>query len=125
MFYTGISDARTFASLFDEVNGAYSCTRRKGDGADSGRTRKLRLIDEFSLVMMRIRLDLLLENISCRFHISKSTCGLIVNKWISYLSTKLSFLCPWPLNRIIMNHMPLQFKRKYSSCRVIIDCTAF
>ena len=123
MFYTGIPDAGTFVSLFDEMDDAYSCTRRKGDGAESGRPRKLRLIDEFFLVMMRLRLGLLLEDIACRFHISKSTCGLIVNKWISYLSKKLSFLCPWPSKRIIMKHMPLKFKRKYRSCRVIIDCT--
>ena len=94
MLYTGIPDPGTFVSLFDEMDDAYSCTRRIGDGGDSGRQQKLRLIDEFFLVMMRLRLDLLLEDIACRFHISKSTCGLIVNKWISYLSTKLSFLCP-------------------------------
>ena len=77
MLCTGIPDAGTFASLFDEMDDAYSCTRRIGDGGDSGHPRKLRLIVEFSLVMMRFRLGLLLEDIACRFHISKSTCGLM------------------------------------------------
>lgn len=123
MFYTGIPDAGTFLSLFDEMSDAYANTKRNGDSSVYGRPRLLRTIDEFFLVMMRLQLGLLVEDIAQRFHISKSTCGVIINKWINYLSKKLSFLCPWPSKKVIMKNMPLKFKKKYPSCRVIIDCT--
>lgn len=73
MFYTGLPNSVTFKLLFDEISDAFDQTKRKGSG-DTGRPRALRLVDEFFLVLMRLRLGLLLEDLADRFHILKATC---------------------------------------------------
>ncbi|KAL5011956.1 hypothetical protein ScPMuIL_010507 [Solemya velum] len=117
LFFTGIPDAGTFKCLFNELE--------KGmiKDNDSGRPKVLRLVDEFLLVLMRLRLGLLLEDLSYRFKISKSTCSLIFNRWIEYLDVNLQCLVKWPSRKNIDDTMPERFRKKYSHCRVIIDCT--
>lgn len=124
MFYTGLPNAGTFHTLFDEMSDAFQNTQRKDSGGTTnGRPRMLQLAEEFFLVLMRLRLGLLLEDLAGRFHISKSTCGCLVSRWIDYLHVKLVFLTPWPTRSIIQNSMPQKFRKKYPKCRVIIDCT--
>ena len=116
MFYTGIPDAETFVALFEEINDIHT------NNNNSGRSRSLRLIDEFFMTLMRLRLGLLIHDLAQRFHTSKSTCGDTINRWIDYLSVKLNFLTAWPPKQVIKNMLPSRF-RKYPNCRVIIDCT--
>ena len=116
-FYTGIPDAKTFLALFEELE------KGMEKETENGRPRSLRLIDEFFMVLMRLRLGLLLEDLSDRFNISTSTCSAIFNQWIDYLDTELEFLVMWPSREIIDNTMPRSFCDKYPKCRVIVDCT--
>lgn len=123
MFYTGLPNAATFRMLFGKMADAEELTQRNGTSGKKGRPRSLRLIDEFFLVLIRLRLGLLLEDLAQRFHISKATCSNITTQWITYLSVKLSFLTVWPSRSTIKETMPNKFRRKYPNCRVIIDCT--
>ena len=125
MFYTGIPTTTEFHLLFNELSDAEENTHRSGDGLKKGRPRSLRLIDEFFLVLMRLRLGLLLEDLANRFKVSKATCSLIVNEWLGYLAVKLSSLIPWPSQVSVQQTMPRKFKKRYPKCRVIIDCTEF
>lgn len=125
MFYTGIPSKEEFYLLFNELDDASQNTHRAGDGTKKGRPRSLRLIDEFFMVLLRLRLGLLLEDLSFRFKVSKATCSNIVNEWISYLSIKFRSLTPWPSRTKVQATMPGKFKKRYPNCRVIIDCTEF
>ncbi|XP_041376829.1 uncharacterized protein LOC121389298 [Gigantopelta aegis] len=119
MFYTGVPNGATFALLFNEMHDMYDVhNERKG-----GRPRNLRLIDEFFMVLVRLRLGLLIEDLADRFKISKGTCSVIISRWVNYLHIKLSFLLVWPTRQVNLETMPKQFKSKYPNCRVIIDCT--
>ncbi|XP_014782225.1 uncharacterized protein LOC106877736 [Octopus bimaculoides] len=114
----------TFDCLFDEIkDDAASETARHGASTEQRRPRQFRLIDEFFLVLMRLRLGLLLEDLAYRFCISTTTCGIIFNKWIDYLDVQLSFLVMWPSRKAVNDHMPPSFRAKYPTCRVIVDCT--
>lgn len=115
MFYTGLPTAGTFYSLFDEMEEMQS-------DLSNGRPKALRLVDEFFMVLMRLRLGLLIQDLAHRFQISKTTCSETLNKWIGYMSLKLSFLAQWPPKTYIREHLPNKFK-KYPNLRVIIDCT--
>lgn len=119
MFYTGISNAGTFYVLFDEMDDINENTDAVGQ---KGRPRGLRKVEEFFMVLIRLRLGLLIEDLAQRFHVSKTTCGDIINRWITYLSIKLGFLTPWPSKEQIQQTLPGKFQ-KYPRCRVIIDCT--
>lgn len=134
MFYTGVPNAQILHALFDEMSDVCENTTRNRNNSESndrqrthsesgGRPRRLRPIDEFFLVLMRLRLGLLLEDLADRFFIAKSTCGNIVDKWLDYLHVKFSFLVTWPSKNVILNTMPNKFIKKYPDCRVIIDCT--
>ncbi|XP_069113086.1 uncharacterized protein [Argopecten irradians] len=51
-----------------------------------GPKRKLRVEDEFLLVMMRLRLGLLLEDLARRFGISVTSCSNIWRTWVQFLA---------------------------------------
>lgn len=124
VFYTGIPESSTFEALFEEiVEDAEECTGGSKDRSVGGRPRTLRVIDEFFMVLMRLRLGLILEDLAFRFCISTSTCGDIFNKWIDYLDQKLSFLIMWPSRKTVDQEMPEVFREKFPQTRVIIDCT--
>ena len=50
-----------------------------------GRKRKLRRVDEFLLVMMRLKLGLLLKDLEFRFKLSESAVSKIFNSWILFM----------------------------------------
>ena len=107
VFYTGIPESSTFEALFEEIKqDAEECTGGIKDKKIGGRPRTLRLIDEVFMVLMRLRLGLLLEDLAFRFSISSATCSEIFNKWIDYLVQKLSFLIMWPSRETIDREMP-------------------
>ena len=77
LFYTGIPNKETFNAVLDEINdNALESTTRVGiSSSNQGRPRRLRIIDEFFLVLVRLQLGLLLEDLSDRFNVSVSTCS--------------------------------------------------
>ena len=82
MFYSGLPDFKTFQVLFEslmEHDADNLCTEPVGEmNMDSlERKRKLRRVDEFMLVMMRLSLDLLLKDLEFRFKITATTISLI------------------------------------------------
>lgn len=82
MFYTRLPDFKTFQALFDTLieHGADKlCTESVGEMniASLGRKRKLRRVDEFLLVLMRLRLGLLVKDLEFCFKISSSTVSKI------------------------------------------------
>ena len=88
-----------------------------------GRSRSLRPIDEFFLVMCRLRQGFPEEHLAHLCHVSISTVSRIFITWINFMYLKLGQINIWPSRKAIDETMPEDFKQKYSSTRVIIDCT--
>lgn len=126
-FYTGIHSNEHFQAVFDEIkdNAEEQTSRRKlrYTTNQGGRPRSLSVINEFFMVLMRLRLGLLIEDLAFRFCLSKSQCSDIVNRWIDYLSVQLAVLVQWPSMEIIKANMPKLFKEKFPDTRIIVDCT--
>ena len=113
--YTGIPCIQAFLDIFaslPKINVRKGCTKNI-----------LRPIDQFLLVLMRLKLGLVLSDLSFRFKIAETTCSTLVNKWIEHLHTHLSSLIYWPTRAQINNTMPPDFKGKFQRTRVVIDCT--
>ena len=87
------------------------------------RARALQPIDELFLVLIRLRLGLLEQDLAHRFNIGIATVSRICITWIKFLDQQLRPLITWPSRAVIDAHMPAQFKEFYPSTRVIIDCT--
>ena len=62
---------------------------------------KMRLIDEFLTVMMRLRLGLLEEDLADRFCVSTSTVSHILITWYTVLADHLRLLINWPSRNVI------------------------
>ena len=85
--------------------------------------RALEPIDEFFLVLTRLRLGSLERDLAERFRISTTTISRICTAWINYLDKQLRLLITWPSRSLIDKHMPSQFRELYPITRVILDCT--
>ena len=140
-FYTGFPNWKVFMSVFRYLNPGDMCenitywlSSRKNvsasvyeevaaNGSKKGRSRSLRPIDEYFLVMCRLRQGFPEEHLSHLFDISTSTVSRIFISWINFMYLRLGQLNIWPTRQVINETMPEDFKQKYSSTRVIIDCT--
>ena len=88
-----------------------------------GRARSLKPVEEFFMVLCRLRQGFHEDHLSHLFNISVSTVSRIFITWINYMYLKLGTINIWPSRRIIDLTMPGVFKSKYKNTRVIIDCT--
>ena len=103
-FYTGFANFVTMMALFSTIlpmaqnmkywRGADSCNKKSYEKENGnlnqkkpGKQRKLRLIDEFLLVFMRLRLGLSVNDLAYRFRISASHTSRIFITWINLLYT--------------------------------------
>ena len=89
----------------------------------SGPARKLTLEQEFLLVLMRLRLGLLVEDLAFRFCISAGKVSQIVIAWVTLLSKELKLMTTWPSRARVRSTLPDCFKRLYPNMRTIIDCS--
>ena len=84
---------------------------------------KLKYEDELLLVLMKLRLNLMFEDLAVRFNIGQSTADDIFQKWIDVIFVRLKFLIAWPEKDIVQSNMPQIFKDTYPNTRCIIDCS--
>ena len=87
------------------------------------RSRSLRSIDEFFVVMCRLRQGFTDEHLAHLFQVSASTISRVFITWINFMYLKLGQINIWPTREVVNETMPEDFKQKYSSTRVVIDCT--
>ena len=113
-FYTGLATWKLFQYLLSFLVGAYPPQAKRS---------KISPANGLLLVLMRLRLNLRVEDLSYRFSISLSTVSDIFQRWIDLLFTHLSFLIHWPSQEIVHNNMPQIFKDLYPRTRCIIDCS--
>lgn len=110
-FYTGLPTWPVFCHVFSYLSPFMPVGQ------------SLTQMNEFFLVMTRLRLNLLFKDLSIRFQISVSLVHKIVSQWVEVMYARLRFLITWPPREIIQNNMPLIFKQLYPNCRCIIDCS--
>lgn len=125
LFYTGLPSYCIFMSLFStllEFGGDKIGTTSIEQKQDTGRKRKLRPIDEFFMVMMRLRLGLLVKDLEYRFKISSGTVSKIFNSWIAFLYKHLQSLIFMPSLAVMQNHVPKCFQ-SFRDVRIVLDCT--
>lgn len=112
-FYTGLPSFEVFENLFDLVQNHVD-----RDESSTKLTRR----QEFMIVLMRLRLGLLEEDLGYRFGIAQSTISRILSHWIGVMATRLSFLIQWPERDQLRKTMPACFLENFEQCAVILDC---
>ena len=131
-FYTGFPNYSCFKAFYDYLSPAcehlmYFGTHTTPVTSESqnkcGKPRSLSPEQELFLVLVRLRLGLLIQDIAHRFNISASHVSRIFKTWIIYLHHRLRSLPIWPSRIFIDENMPPCFQQVYPKTRVIIDCT--
>ena len=88
-----------------------------------GPMRNLNLEQEFLLVLMKLRLNLLQADLAFRFKISTGKVSQIFITWVKLHSKDLGVLIIWPSKQQIKKALPCCFEKLYPKARKIIDCT--
>ena len=133
-FYTGIQTVALFSALSSFIQpclpnlvywrGKKNIVSTKYKRTATRRSPKLDEKNQFLLVLMRLRLGLLNEDLADRFDISHATCSSIFTIWIRLVSSLLGdALVRWLPRETVHSNLPSMFKRKYRKTRCIIDCS--
>ena len=114
-FYTGLTAWAIFTHLVTflfSVSPSLSATHLKLSPSDS-----------LLLTLMRLRLNLRIEDLAYRFNIGSSTASDIFNRYIDVMYINLKFLIKWPSQETCRTNMPQVFKDLYPRTRCIVDCS--
>lgn len=112
-YYTGLPNFLVLMQVFHLCENYVSTTSQSALGK----------FEQFILVLMRLRLNLLLQDLVYRFGISQPTVSRIWHKWIHVLYKRTQFLIQWPERDILQTTMPMEFRKSFGTkVVVIIDC---
>ncbi len=130
-FYTGFSYDQ-FRACFQFFGEAVSYLGYRGVTSDyelvdkstkRGPCRNLSPENEFLLVLTRLKVGLLEQDLATRFEIHQSTVSRIVTTWISFMYDRFKELDIWPSRQQCNENMPEHVRRLYPRLRCIIDAT--
>ena len=137
-FYTGFPNYKTMA-LYEYLNPGASGENinywlsEKGDiqmdasfsdnTVKQGRPRSLKPLDEFFITLCRLRQGFAELHLAQLFNVSQSTVSRIFITWVNFMYLQLGQINIWPSRELVNETMPEDFKAKYPTTRVIIDCT--
>jgi len=129
-FYTGFPNYETMLALDPGARGEninYWLSGKEVAGnakpVKQGRPRSLKPVDEFFLTLCRLRQGFAELHLAHLFNVSQPTVSRIFISWINYMYLKLGHINCWPSRELIDETMRQDFKAKYPTTRVIIDCT--
>ncbi|XP_028394502.1 uncharacterized protein LOC114518698 [Dendronephthya gigantea] len=133
-FYTGFPNYSSFKAFYGYLSpacehlvyhGSNTAPITSASQTKCGKQRSMSPEQELFLVLTRLRLGLLLQDIAHRFNISTSSVSRIFKTWIPFMHQRLRTLPICPSRKFIQDNMPSCFKHVYPNTRVIIDCTEF
>jgi hypothetical protein len=111
-YYTGLPNFKTLLTVFEFTYKFVKCGK------------SLTPFQELIIVLAKLRLNLGLQDIAYRCHISIATVSRIIRRWIITMDIRLVPCCiVWPDRDDLRKTMPLSFKHSFGSkVAVIIDC---
>lgn len=144
-FYAGLPNYATFTAIYAFLNPGEDCEnirpRSSSDvpeefynsdssdeeedvqAAKKGRRRKIRPVDEFFIVLCRLRRGFSERHLANLYGVAQSTISRMFIPWINFMYLKFGQVCFWPSKEVIQKTMPADFKEKFPSTRIVIDCT--
>jgi len=112
-YHTGLPNRKVLLCLFEHVS----------VGMTHERETKLTLFQQFACVLLKLRTNADIENLSHRFGVSSATISRILNKWLPHIDKRLCGLILWPDREALQKTMPQSFQRSFGKkVAVILDC---
>ena len=112
-FYTGLSSSITLMALFNLIS----------PGLSDRKNSKLTKFQKFIVTLMRLRCNLMIQDLAYRFGVSITTISRAFAEVIDLLYVNLLDLIVWPNRDDLIKTMPLCFREEFGKkVTVIIDC---
>lgn len=121
-FYTGFSDVITY-KIFTSIIIKHALAYRKKYLGKDNSNLGMDYENQIFIVLVRLRLGLLEEDIAYRYDISQSTVSRMFRFWINVMYSYFIQIPIWPSREIVKKYMPECFISKYPSTRIILDGT--
>ena len=87
------------------------------------RSKTLTLFQEFIMVLMKLRLNVPLQDLAFRFGVSLSTVSRTFSAWMTVMDIRLCPLVRWPEREELWHTMPMCFQYAFrKKTTIIIDC---
>ena len=84
----------------------------------------LKPCEQLLLVLMKLRLGFLNEDLACRFQIGIGTVSNVFHSWLNIMHENLNQFVKWPSKKCVKRNMPECFKAvSLQNVRCIIDCS--
>ena len=87
------------------------------------RCTKLDAFNQFFLTLIKLKLNLNIQDLAFRFQISTSTVSHYFIMWISFLYQELKEIEWFPTKEQVSGTLPYAFRAKYPTTVVIIDAS--
>ena len=114
-FYTGLPNLKVVKAIFNHV-----CISLPSERSEQC---KLTKFQEFMVVMLKLRINPPLVDLSYRFNVSPSTISRILLKWITQMDIRLKCLIIWPERENLQKTMPNCFRSSFGKkVAIVIDC---
>ena len=78
--------------------------------------------DQLIMVLLKLRLNLMDQDIAYRFGVHQTTVSRNFRKVMNVLYSRLKPLIRWPEWEQLILTMPIEFRSKFRRCVIIIDC---
>lgn len=126
-FYTGFSTYQLFLTFFEFLGQAAYELKYWGDSErKTSRRRKnaaLSPLDQYFLTLVKLRLNLRVKDLACRFGISSSLVSKYFTTWVCFLYQHLKEINWSPTVEQVSATLPCAFHEKYSTTYSIIDAS--
>ena len=89
----------------------------------SRKTQNLSHFQEFVMVLIKLRLNVPLQDLAYRFVVSVTTVSRIFSFWMVVMDVRLKFMISWPERELLWKTMPMCFQYAFGKkATVVIDC---
>ena len=109
-FYTGLPTMAVFMGILELISPGLVLRN------------SLTKFQQLLMTLMRLRLNLPVQDVGYRFGVHASTVSRVFQSCIDVMFTSMRFLIHWPDREQLRLTLPMCFRGKFSSCAVIIDC---
>lgn len=112
-FYTGIASLTMFQTLLSFILNFWQPD-----------ITSLSPQEQFVLVLMKLRLGLLNDDLACRFKVSAKTVSAVFHAWLDVLSRNFAKLIVWPSRKAVRRNLPTVFRDPiFKDVIGVLDCT--
>lgn len=102
-FYTGLPNVGMLKTTFEHVHNTLPAER----------STKLTPFQEFVCTMIKLSINIPIEDLGYRFGISISTVSRIILKWLRQMDVRLRDLIYWPDREALQKTMPVCFQESF------------